>query len=61
MATEKLKISHKAQNKTCTKLQIKNHKKESLTQTDQTTNMTQKSRTLVFKFITPLTSSVKKF
>jgi hypothetical protein len=44
MATEKLKVEYKAQNKTCTNPQIKTHKK-SHEQTDRITDITQKSRT----------------
>jgi len=47
-------------NKTWTNQPIKNHKKGPWTQTHQTTETTEKSRTHVFKFFTPLTPSVEK-
>jgi hypothetical protein len=50
MANEKL--TTRLKNKTWTNPQIESHKK-SHTQTDQTTDMTQKTRTHVFNFLTP--------
>jgi hypothetical protein len=49
MAIEKL--TTRLKNKTWTNPQIKNHKKKPKTQTDQTTNTTQKSRTHAFKIL----------
>ena len=51
MAIEKLKINYKTQNKTWTNPQIKNHYKSHELKTDQTTDMTQKFRTDVFKIL----------
>jgi hypothetical protein len=59
-AFEKLKINYKAQNKTWTNPQIKNHKKSREVKLIRPQTMTQKSRTHVFKFLTQLRPSVDK-
>jgi len=59
MATEKLKINYKVQNKTWTNQQIKNHKNSHELSVIRSRKR-QKSRTLVLKFLTPLTLSVEK-
>jgi hypothetical protein len=59
MATGKLKDNYKTQNKTSINQQIKNHTNRHeirLTRPDTS----QKTRTQVFKFLTPLTPTEKK-
>jgi hypothetical protein len=49
MAIEKLKINNETQKQNLDEYTIKNHKNSHETQTDQTTDTKQKSRTHVFK------------
>jgi hypothetical protein len=58
MATEK--IITRLKYITWTNSQIKKPLKQRRNQTDQTPDITQKSRTHVFKFLTPLTQPVEK-
>jgi len=60
MATDKLKINYKAQNKTWTNQQIKNHKNSHELSVIRSQIRQKKSRTLVLKFLTPLTLSMEK-
>jgi hypothetical protein len=59
MAIEKLKITADSKIKLGPINKLKPYE-QPWTQTNQTTYMTQKLRTQVFKFLTPLTLSVKK-
>jgi len=56
MATEKLKLTARLKIKSWPNQQLKNHRNSH----DHTTDMTEKSKTRVFKFLTPLTPTVEK-
>jgi len=60
MATEKLKLTTRPQIKSWPNQQLKNYRNSHELKTDQTTDTTEKSKTHVFKFLTPLTPTVEK-
>jgi hypothetical protein len=60
MAIEKLKLTARIKIKSWPHQQLKNHRNSHELKTDQTTDMTEKSKTHVFKFLTPLTPTVEK-
>jgi hypothetical protein len=59
-ATEKLKLTTRPKIKSWANQQLKNHRNSHKLKIDQTTDTTEKSRTHVFKSLTPLTPTVEK-
>jgi len=60
MTTEKLKLTTRLKIKSWPNQQLKIQRNSHELKTDETTDMTEKSKTQVFKFLTPLTPTVGK-